>query len=398
MCGQWIDQVVVNSKLKCMYIEDGKIRRLLPMGSIPANCTNVWDAQGLLMLPTFTDSHVHLDKGFPQDQWISRRKVGSILEQFALEKELLAPFSKTLREQARQTLNELLSYGTTHLRVHVDIDPDIGVSHVETILSLKEEFKHCMTMELVAFPQQGLVRSSSASYVSKALDLGISIVGGVDPAGVDRDIEASLKQIFDIAVSHDAEIDIHLHDPGHLGLFTIERILDYTEQTDAQGKVTISHAYCLGELQMEEVSKLGRRLVQLDVQLITSVPMDSAMPPVSLLKELGVKVRLGTDHTGLDAWTPFGDADLLNRGRRLAEMNKWHDDESLRSTYTFFTSAPLTFHEGDEANFILLKALSPEHALSIVPSRELVCVKGIPVAGKQLSTAWSSLPVRSGRE
>ena len=179
-------------------------------------------------------------------------------------------------------------------------------------------------------------------------------MGGVDPAGVDRDIEACLGAIFELSVAHDAEVDIHLHDPGHLGLFTLERIMDYTEQTGKIGKVAVSHAYCLGEISESESLAIAQRLAALDIAIITSVPIDSAMPRVAQLREAGVRVYLGSDHTGLDAWTPFGFTDQLMRGRRMADKYRWNDDERLRSVYPHLGSTAGVFHIGDPADFILL--------------------------------------------
>jgi cytosine/adenosine deaminase-related metal-dependent hydrolase len=386
--GQWLSNVMLNSQLNHIYLDQGKIAKIVPGDAPISDRVNSWNANGLLMLPTMKDFHVHLDKQFPTNQWVSRPRVSSILEQFRLEKQLLSPLKSGQKDRARQTLDQMLNFGTTSIRVHVDIDPEIGLSHLETIMQLKEEYKNKIEMEIVAFPQQGLLRSSSGLLIKQAMKEGATIVGGVDPGGVDRDVEGCLHAIFDIGTEFGAEVDIHLHDPGDLGMYTIERIADYTELAGMQGRVTISHAYCLGEINEHASAEIAHRLADQKISVITSVPIDSTMPRVEQLTSIGVNVFLGTDHTGLDAWTPFGCADLLSRGRRLAEINRWNDDERLRAVYPYLSSS-LQFQEGDRADFMLIDALNPEHAIAAAPPRDIVAVQGVPVAGRKLHEAWN---------
>lgn len=384
--GQWLRNVLVNGALHNICLDQGFISAIQPSASSPELPS--WDAQGLLMIPTFKDYHVHLDKAFPDNQWISRHKVGTLFDQFQMEKDLLAPLKGGQKNRARGILQQMLAFGTTRLRVHVDIGPEIGLSHLAMVRELQEEFLGTLTIEIVAFPQQGLIRSQSINLIKQALQEGATIVGGVDPAGVDRDIEASLSAIFDMSITYDSEVDIHLHDPGHLGLFTLERIMDYTEQTGKKSKVAVSHAYCLGEVSESESLVIAKRLAALDIAIITSVPIDSEMPRVAQLAAEGVRVYLGSDHTGLDAWTPFGFTDQLMRGRRMADKYRWNDDERLRSVYPYLGSTAGTFQIGDPADFILLAAVNPEHAAAVAPPREIVSVRGVPVAGRQLQNAW----------
>ncbi|RTE06449.1 amidohydrolase family protein [Paenibacillus whitsoniae] len=382
---QWLCNVQVNGTLQDVHLLNGVIHRMVPAGSVSG-----WDAREMLMLPLFKDAHVHLDKAFPDQTWISRRRVTSLFEQFQMEKHLLAEIRTSQKERARAILQDMLENGTSSLRVHVDIDPEIGLSHLAMVQELQAEYQGILTMEIVAFPQQGLLRSHAAPLIEQAMQAGASIVGGVDPAGVDLDIERCLKTIFDISTAYDAEVDIHLHDPGHLGLFTIKRIMAYTEQYGKQGQVTVSHAYCLGEVSAQESLETAKQLAELDIAIVTSVPIDSAMPRIEQLTEAGVRVALGSDHTGLDAWTPFGFTDLLQRARRLADMHRWHDDARLRSVFTYLGSTASSFRVGDSADFSLVRALNCEHAAAIAPPREIVCIRGVPVAGRQRHLAWHS--------
>lgn len=87
--------------------------------------------------------------------------------------------------------------------------------------------------------------------------MGCDVIGGPAPAGFDGNIEGHLNVVFDIAERHDARIDIHLHDPGTLGAFEIGRIADHTRALGMEGRVTISHAYCLGDLPLDQVRRVA---------------------------------------------------------------------------------------------------------------------------------------------
>ncbi|MCK9863011.1 amidohydrolase family protein [Paenibacillus sp. ATY16] len=395
-----IQQINMNGRIGTLIIEKGRVAKFDSSEVASEREDSVWNARGMLLLPAFRDAHVHLDKAFPPDRWISRTPVSSILDQFQLEKELLASCKNRRKELAVRTLEAMLAAGTVEARVHVDIDPDIGLSHLELMLQLKEDFASRMAIELVAFPQQGLLRSQSTPYIREALRMGADLVGGVDPAGVDRHVELSLHTMFELAAEFDKRIDLHLHDPGHLGVYTIEKMLEYSAEAGMKGKVTVSHAYGLGEVDTGLVAELGSRMAGEEMDLVTSVPIDTAMPPVPLLAKQGVKVSLATDHTGLDAWTPYGHPDILRRGRLLAEKQVWNDDLRMASVFQWMSNGSLELKAGDAADFVLVHALNAPHALAALPKRQLVCKAGLPVAGalwqgKSNDNAWNNIPERS---
>ncbi|MGM0875406.1 MAG: amidohydrolase family protein [Bacillota bacterium] len=287
--------------------------------------------------------------------------------------------------RAEEALERIVQSGTLYVRVHVDVDPHIGLKHLESILYLKERFKDRIHMEIVAFPQQGLLNHESILLMKEALRNGAELVGGVDPAGVDRDMDRSLDVLFDLSGEFDSHIDLHLHDPYQIGKKTILKMIELTKASDRSGKVAISHAYCLGQLDREELEEVAEGLVAQRISIISSVPIDTPLPPIPHLRNLGVKVHLGTDHPTMDAWTPFGCNDMLEKARRLAEMHMWFDDDSMIDAYTFIGIHPDKIHEGSPANFSLVQALNPPHALATLPPREVVFYNGRPVAGRMMS-------------
>ncbi|MFC4775801.1 amidohydrolase family protein [Paenibacillus sp. GCM10023252] len=378
----YVRRVRIGSELYSLAIQEGKFAEIERSDAPLAAGETGWDAQGLLYTPTMADMHCHLDKHFIGEGWRSRKRIDTLPNQLRREQELLAELEGDVASRARTLLNRMLSYGTTRVRTHVDVDPDIGLRHLEAVLRVREEYRDRMDIEIVAFPQQGLIRSGSMAVMREAMGMGAEYVGAVDPAGLDRSLEPCLDGVFELASEYDAGVDIHLHDPGHLGLYTIDRIADYTVQSGKQGRVAVSHAWALGEVGEGEIRGLAPKLSDSGVAIITSVPIDRQMPPVALLDELGVQVMLGTDNV-LDAWSPFGSGDLLERACRLAERSYWVEDEQLLGAYRYASAGSTVPSVGEAATFMLVEAMNLQHAVAAPPAREWVFYGGRPVAGRK---------------
>jgi cytosine deaminase len=228
------------------------------------------------------------------------------------------------------------------------------------MLVLRQRYRDLCDMDFVAFPQTGLLVSpGTAELMEEALKLGVETVGGLDPAGIDGDPITHLKTIFDMAVRHGCGVDIHLHDRGELGLWQVARIADFTAATGLKGKVMISHAYCLGMTSTGRIEKLGRRLADLGISIMTAVPIFPAVP---------------------DAWSPMGNGDMLERAFLLAFRFEWGRDEELELAFDCATTAGaralgLADHGiavGRPADFIFVEAENIGDALCRRPPRTVV--------------------------
>lgn len=385
-----INRIRINESLFDLSIDlaKGVISRIAPSHNASAgvNTGGARDAGGLQYLPATTDMHIHLDKHFLGEPWRPLQPFITLPGQLAFEKAMLASLPTTAAERARRLIDLLLSHGTTKIRTHVDVDPQIGISHLEDVLQVREEYRGIMDIEIVAFPQQGLLRSDSVSVMKDALRAGAEYVGGVDPAGLDRQVDRSLDVTFELSAEFNAGVDLHLHDPGHLGLYTISRFADLTAQAGKGGRTAVSHAYCLGQVTEAESRELAQQLKANDVAIITSVPLDRPMPRVDQLVAEGVTVHVGSDNI-LDAWSPFGNGDLLARGAKLAEKFGWILDDQLLQTYPLISAGPLTPKEGDAASFVLVSAANAKHAMASAPLREAVFSGGKLVGGKWAEAA-----------
>lgn len=375
--------------VKNLLIEDGKIIDI-KTGKLPEDEVMIIDGKGLLVLPSFIEKHIHLDKGYFGGPWKSSTPFTSVFDRIKEEEEFLTGALAHTKERAESLLKLITNYGVTFARVHCNVDPIIGLGNMERVMSALENYKDKLNYELVAFPQHGLLRSNSVTLMKDAMRSGVQVVGGLDPATIDNNIEASLEKMMDIAVEFDSDVDIHLHNGGSLGMYTIRRLVEMVEDAKWNGRVNISHGYCMGDSPIEEVSELAEALAELKISVATTAPIDVPSPPIPLLYEKGVKVHIINDNIN-DHWSPFGSGDLLQRASRMAEKFGWIDEYSLTRALGFITSGntPLDMKGnlkwpkiGDEANMIFIDASCSAEVIARVPERKAVMFNGSIVSGK----------------
>ncbi|WP_096439246.1 amidohydrolase [Alteribacter populi] len=383
--------VISGTETECCHllIRDGKVAKIIPSSKPITDNSPQKDAEGLLALPSFIEKHCHLDKTLLGDRWRSVTPVKSIFERLEIEKEVLPSLETTTKERAEKLLNIYLKSGVTHVRTHVDVYPEVGLKNLEEVQEALQTFEGKLSYEIVAFPQHGMLRTKSKDLVREALRQGANLVGGVDPANVDGDIEASLQEMVELAVEENAGIDLHLHDANHLGIFTMKRLAKLTEEAGLQGKVSISHAFGLGDIPLSQAEGMAELLADAGITIITSVPINRKFPPVGLLHEGGVSVAVGCDNI-FDVWSPFGNGDILERAGRLAEISGRVDERSLSQTLSFITDGktPLN-HEGeqiwpkigDDASIVLVEASCSAEAIARRSKRIITMFKGEIVSG-----------------
>ncbi len=371
------------TKLYHLIIEDGKINRIIESTESIPDDVEVKDAKGLLLIPSFIEKHVHLDKTYMGGQWKACIPASGVVERCEIEKNMLASNPLSTRERAEALLNVLLAAGSTHVRTHVDIYPEVGLRNLDGVKQALEAYSDKVSSEVVAFAQHGLLRSGSVELIREAVRNGAGIVGSVDPATVDNDIEKSLVTLMDIAVEGNADIDLHLHDPGHLGTFTMKRLAYLTKEAGWEGRVAVSHAFGLGDVSRQEAREMAYILKDAGISIITSLPIGKGVP-VDLLTECGVEVAVGNDNI-FDSWWPTGNGDILERAGRLLERYRWTNEVALSQALRFITGrkTPLDRDgnqvwpkEGDQADMILVDASCSAEAMARRPKRKAVFYKG----------------------
>lgn len=344
----------------------------------------VLDGRGLLALPGFVNAHAHVDKSWWGKPWVSyggeATTQGRIAHERAHRDELGIPGTDvTLR-----VLRELLRHGTTAIRTHVDVDLGLGTRGIDVVREALAELGGAITAEIVAFPQDGVLRRPGViDLLDQAAAAGAEHIGGLDPASIDRDPVGQLDALFDVAGRHGVGIDLHLHDGGALGAFQIELIVERTLRTGLQGKVNVAHGFAVGELPATQQRDLVAAMGEAGVSMTTVAPIGAAPLPVALLEEHGVSVGLGTDGIR-DLWSPYGTGDLLALTTRLAQQTRLRYDEDLVHAARIATSAAASFvgretHDlvvGARADVVLVDAENVPDAVVRAPRRDLVVAGG----------------------
>lgn len=368
---------------------DGRIVAIGPDVTAPdVTAPDAVDGGGRLVLPAFVEPHVHLDKTLWGEAWQPGKRATRLRDYIENERRVLSANTTPPEERAGRLLAQMLAFGTTAVRSHIDVAPDIGLTHVEAMMRLRETWSDRVDLQFVAFPQQGLLcRPGTTDLIRAAIGMGVETVGGLDPAGIDGDPDGQLRFIFDLAVETGTGVDIHLHDKGDLGAWQIERIADYTAASGLAGKVMISHAYCLGMIPEGRLDRIGRRLADNDISLMTSAPADVAVPPVEELTAMGVTVCCGSDGIR-DSWSPFGNGDMLERAFLTAFRFDWNRDEDFALALTCATHAAAKaigikdygLAIGNRADFVMIAASCPGDALCRRPADRRVVRRGALVA------------------
>jgi len=369
-----------------ILIRDGRFARLDETDiSAPGNEI---DAQGQLLLPGLVDAHTHIDKTFWGQPWQRHQAGPRLIDKIENERRLRRELGFCPRIQSANLLRQAISRGTTHIRSHVDIDSEIGLANLEGVLGAREAFRDSMTLQLVAFPQSGLLtRPGTRELLETAIDIGAEVVGGIDPGAIDRDPAGHLDTIFAIADRKGAEIDIHLHEPDHLGATAVEMILERTRALGFQGRVTISHAFCLGMIDDVYLDTLTEGLVEQRIAIMTHGPGHVAFPPIRRLHDAGVLICAGSDGIR-DAWGPYGNADMLERAMLMGFRSNFRRDEDLELVLDICSyggarvmgADDYGLEPGCQADFVLVDAETPAHAIVSRPPRTLVFKAGRIVA------------------
>lgn len=369
-------------------VSGGRIAALLPPSGTGALEGDL-DLKGALVLPPLVDGHIHLDKTLLGLPWVPNQATGNqVADRIEAERKVRAARTVPESETGANLVRQVVASGTLHMRSHVDIDNQLGLRNLREILKVRERFAGLVTIQIVAFPQSGILRSpGTADLLAAAMAEGADLLGGLDPVGIDGDLDGHLDPIFAIAEQRSAGIDIHLHDGGEGGLAQIEAIARRTKAAGLQGKVAISHAFALGSVPTVSAARTADLLADTGVAIMSHGPGGATIPPLKLLREHGVKVFGGSDNIR-DAWSPFGNGDMLERAMMIGYRANFRHDEELALAFDMVTRSAAEVlgiegygvATGGPADFVVVEAGSLAEAVATRPRRKLVVKAGRIVA------------------
>jgi cytosine/adenosine deaminase-related metal-dependent hydrolase len=232
-----------------------------------------------------------------------------------------------------------------------------------------------------------LRRPGTLELMDAAMKAGVEVVGGLDPCAIDRDPKGHLDAVFALCERYGKPLDIHLHEPGEMGAFSMELICERTRALGMRGKVTVSHAFCLGTPDPALVDPLVEQLAVLDIAIMTTGPASRPAPPVKRLLEAGIRLCAGSDGIR-DTWGPYGNGDMLERAMFVGLRNNFRRDDELRLALDVCTIgganvmqiAGYGLAEGGAADLVILPGETLAEAIVVRSPKRRVIKRGRIVA------------------
>ena len=364
-------------------ITDGRVEAVVPAGAAgPA--TDTLDATGCLVLPGLVEAHCHLDKTLFGRPWVSHLAADTLPARIEHDRGRRSELGLPDAEAMRALAGAMAAFGTTRLRTHTDVDPDVGLRGVSAVAELAVEMRDRVDVQQVAFPQHGLLSlPGTAELLDEAMDAGASVVGGLDP-GTEGDAAAYLDVVLGTAARHDASADLHLHSHGADGRRELELLAEMTIALGLQGRVVASHCYVFGDLDELEGGRLAERLADAGIGVVTAAPYSFPVPPLRVLAAAGVVTGIG--HDGIrDLWGPYGTGDLLERARHVAYRSAFRRDDDIELVLRAATIGGRELLTGDRrgvepgavADLVVVPAANAAGAVVLVPQRRAVVKRGV---------------------
>jgi cytosine deaminase len=309
-------------------VQDGKIVRISESTDTVAESKEIVNGQGCLLYPGLVETHIHLDKAFLLER--GQREASSLKEAIETTQQLKYAYTRTdMEARALKVLRRAISFGVTHMRCQVEVDPILKLEAMEMTLELKERLRDVITLQVVAFPQEGIFcQPGMQNWMEEAMRMGADVVGGIPY--IDPDPSEHLQFVFDLADKFEKPIDLHADfsdDPKDL---TILEIAEHTIARGMQGQVAVGHMTSLGSVPVQEARKIAAKIAQANIHVICLPATDlylngrgdaervrRGLTPVKLLLEEGVNIVFGSNNIR-NAFTPFGSGDPLDIALLLA--------------------------------------------------------------------------------
>ena len=383
---------------------------------IEAEAAQILDAAGNLVSPPFVDPHFHMDAtlsyGLPRIN-----DSGTLLEGIALWGELKPIMTEEeVAARALDYCDWAVSMGLLAIRTHVDTSDENGLKGVRGLLHVREQIRDHIQLQIVAFPQDGFLRSPAARDCTlRALDMGVEIVGGIPH--FERTMEEGRRSVTDlceIAAERGLMVDIHCDETDDPMSRHIEQLAFETRGLGLQGRVAGSHLTSMHSMDNYYVSKLLPLIAEAQVAAIPNplinitlqgrhdtYPKRRGLTRVPEMLRYGIRVGFGQDCV-LDPWYSLGTADMLDvafMGLHVAQMTSPADMRRCFDMVTSESAAIMGLEgygiaPGCRADLVMLDAGDPIEAIRLRAPRLAVVAKGRLVASRTRSESAMALPGR----
>ena len=373
-----------NDEATEMVVENGKI---VQIGINLPKCDEEIDLKGKLILPPYVDPHLHLDYVYTLSE-LGQEGAGSGTLFEAIE--LWPKFKETLtvesvKKLALKGIKDEVSQGVQHIRTHIDVT-DPNFTALKAMLEMKEDLKHIVDIQIVAFPQQGMYTyKGGRDLVEEALKMGADIVGGIPHYEPAREFgEKSVHDIVNLALKYDKPIDVHCDetDDSHSRFVELLNALvlmeNYGKRTTASHTCSFGSAddsYAFRMLDLFQKSKMNFISCPTENAYLQgrqdTYPKRRGLTRVKEFIEYGINVAFAQDSIN-DPWYPMGNGNMMNildNGIHLAQIMSAQDVATNFDLITYNGARCLNIHDsygleiGKAANFIVLNETSVYEAI-----------------------------------
>src|SRR6478752_3315609 len=394
-------------------VAQGRITAVEP--ALKAEARETLDAGGQLVSPPFIDAHFHMDAtlsyGLPRIN-----QSGTLLEGIALWGELKPQLTfEALVERALSYCDWAVGKGLLAIRSHVDVcDPRLLA--VEALLAVKRQVKPYLDLQLVAFPQDGVLRSPGAfDNLTRALDMGVDVVGGIPHfERTMADGATSVRVLCELAAARGLPVDMHCDETDDPLSRHVETLAFHAQRLGLQGRVTGSHLTSMHSMDNYYVSKLLPLIAEAGVYAVAnplinivlqgrhdSYPKRRGQTRVPEMRAYGINVAFGQDCT-MDPWYSLGGADMLDVAHMGLHVGQLTSREAMRFCFEAITTnaarvmnlAGYGLAVGCNADLVLLQAADPIEAIRLRARRLAVIRRGKVIAEAPANVAALSLPGR----
>ena len=371
-----------------ILIKEGKIEGIIKNDAskdFEFNEEDVIDGEGGLLLPPFIEPHIHLDTTLTagEPRW---NMSGTLFEGIQCWSERKAMLSmEDVKTRAKKALKWQIAQGIQYVRTHVDIT-DPNLTALKAMIEVKEEMKSWVDLQIVAFPQEGILSyKNGAELLEESLKLGADVIGAIPHFEFTREYGVeSINKIFNLAEKYDKLIDVHCDEIDDEQSRFIEVVATRAYEASMGHRVTASHTTAMHSYNNAYAYKLFRLLKLSNINFVSnplvnthlqgrfdSYPKRRGVTRVKELNEAGINVCFGHDDI-FDPWYPMGTGNMLqvlHFGLHVCqimgyeEINNSIDFITYNSAKTLNLGEDYEIKEGNKANFIVLPSESPYDAI-----------------------------------
>ena len=373
---------IINARLRqqpalhTLTIDNGVFTAIdVQNGPIQAKGDHI-DAQGKLLCAPFVEPHIHLDAALTagEPHWNQSGTLFEGIQRWGERKPLLS--ESDIRRRVMQTLELLVANGVQHIRTHADIS-DPSLIGLRTLCAIRDELKERIHIQVVAFPQEGLLSfPNGLALMEQALEIGADVVGGIPHFEYTRELgERSMKTVIDLALKYDRLVDVHCDEIDDPNSRFLEVLACEALFKELGPRVTASHTTAMHSYDNAYCSKLFRLLKNSGINFIScptesihlqgrfdSYPKRRGLTRVKELNEAGINVCFAEDSI-FDPWYSLGNGKLLRSldfGLHICQMMGYQDFSRALDLITDNSARTLNIEErygievGKPGSFILL--------------------------------------------